>query len=412
MTRFHTGVQWGLKSRVFLLNHSLEHTKDMNFYQLAFCFANIVLSIAINDFLARKLSVNRKLSLILFLWHTMFCFIYWVYVATNLADANNYYELSLLRNYDWTPGTSFVISFTALITNFLNFNKLNTFLVYNLFGTSGLLLLAHILLAHFRVEGLFFKRVFVIMLFMPTLSFWSCAIGKDSPAFLSGCLASFAFLDFDKRKHLFLLAIIILFLVRPHIATMMLLAFFLSILLTASTNKASKVLFIFITVVISYSLFPFISQYLGLGDILSLDSTSEYVVKRQSYNLEGSSSLDISEMPLPLQIFTYLFRPLFFDVTNLMGFVVSIDNLFLLLLSISYIPKSFILLFKERLLSVYFNAVYFLVGTIAMATTTSNLGIAIRQKTMILPCMIFLIVIGINNSFQKRRLLLPQPPLY
>jgi hypothetical protein len=378
----------------------------MNLYQIFSFLCLALVSIVIVNRVANNLLLNRKLSLLLLVWHTMFCFFYWFYTSFNLADANNYYETSFFGQYEWSPGTKIIVSFTTVLTQVFGLNKLNSFLVYNLFGTSALLLLSSIFLTQAIKKDVFFSRVFLILLLMPTLSFWSCSIGKDSPAFFSSCLASFSMSKFNERKHLFLLSVVIMLLVRPHIGIIMIVAFGLSIVLGQGVNLSAKVLFLLTTVVAGLFLAPFLSEYIGLQDNISIESTTDYVAKRQSYNLEGGSSVDISEMPFYLQIFTYLFRPLFLDANNVMGVAVSVDNLLLLAFSVRYLPYVFITILTRQSLSIYFNTFYTLIVLIVLAPTTSNLGIAIRQKTMILPSLLFLVSVAVNNILVERQFLI------
>ena len=66
-------------------------------------------------------------------------------------------------------------------------------------------------------------------------------------------------------------------------------------------------------------------DYVGLqgADTASVES---YIEKRQASNLEGGSSVDISEYSFPLQFFTYMYRPLFFDAQTIIALVVSAEN--------------------------------------------------------------------------------------
>ena len=131
-----------------------------------------------------------------------------------------------------------------------------------------------------------------------------------------------------------------------------------------------------------------------------MSDVDSYVDKRQSSNLSGGSSVDIASMSLPMQIITYLFRPLPFEAHTLFALIASFDNVILLILAIiglfSYFKKNKPSIESNRI----FLWVYFLICLTVLAMTTANLGIAMRQKWMFVPVFIFLLlsIIGSKNK--------------
>ena len=72
--------------------------------------------------------INYKLSLSLYLWHTLFCVVYIWFVLTFGADSNKYYYNALnFDNREFNFGTSFIIYFTYFLYNFLGFLMLINF---------------------------------------------------------------------------------------------------------------------------------------------------------------------------------------------------------------------------------------------------------------------------------------------
>jgi len=141
-------------------------------------------------------------------------------------------------------------------------------------------------------------------------------------------------------------------------------------------------------------------NYIGLSEADGLSDVDAYVDKRQNSNLSGGSSLDIASMSLPMQMLSYLFRPLPFEAHTLFALIASLDNIILIYLLIlgivAYLEKSKPSIESNRI----FLWVYFFICLMMLATTTANLGIAMRQKWMFLPCLIFLLlsVIGTKNK--------------
>jgi hypothetical protein len=136
---------------------------------------------------------------------------------------------------------------------------------------------------------------------------------------------------------------------------------------------------------------PFALQYAGVKDGASISETLE----KQSTANDGQ--LNLASMTLPEQMFAYLFRPLFFDATSALSLIVSIENLFMLLLFIKFFVPSAAEMIKDSSFTMRYNFIFFLSTLILLSMTTNNLGIAVRQKTMILPS--FLVLLALSASF-------------
>jgi hypothetical protein len=360
----------------------------------------ILISIFLTRSIGRVLKLNPKLSIRLMVWHTIFCVVYFYSTQSTGSDAALYYEYGLAGASDWSPGTRFIEALTATLMIIFGKSQLNIYLVYNLFGVIGLLLLANVLLSIFpptKERGLL-RNIPYLILFSPGLSFWSCAIGKDGIAFLAACLVAFISLDFSRRNILAFVSIVLMFLVRPHIAAVMIVPFGLTIFASKNMSVGARAMTLSIIALIGAVAIPMAIVYSGLEDT-SVKSTMDYVGQRQVSNLDGNSSIDLSSMPLPFQMFAYLFRPLFIDAPmNIMWIIVSCDNSLFLYLCIKQF-KHLVILFKQDIFpGVGLNASYLLMTLILLSTTTANLGIAIRQKTMFMPSAFVLIAYATRIS--------------
>jgi hypothetical protein len=379
-------------------------------------FATVLLivgSIFFTYKLSRVLGVNSWLSTFILFLHTCTCFFYYYYAETTTADSTFYYDSALIGEYDWTPGTKFVIAFTAVMVNFLNMSKMNVFLVYHLFGVAALLVLANTLFSACSSSSLllstsgtatktWFRYVPYAIVCLPTLHFWSSAIGKDAPAFFAACLFSFSTMRFQQRKSYAFIATIIMFLVRPHVAFCMIIVIIFVFLTSKKVNLLSRALMLSLFLSVLIAIVPFILQYAGFEDSVSVDTTSSYVEGRQGKNLEGSTSVDIASMPLPVQIFTYLFRPLFFDASDVLSLIISAENLFFLVLILIFGFRMLRLVFDRSFPAIPPNVIYCFIVLIMLASTTSNIGIAIRQKTMVLPSIYIWMGFAISKIKPRR----------
>jgi hypothetical protein len=149
---------------------------------------------------------------------------------------------------------------------------------------------------------------------------------------------------------------------------------------------------------------PFTLNYAGVGDIVDMESFSSYIDTRQSLNTEGGGGLDIASMSLPEQLFAYMFRPLVFEINSIFTAAAALDNLILLFL---FAVGGWAMLRGKRSdlgENRVFMWVYALMAWGTLSMTTANLGIALRQKWMFAPMLIFLFisVMGRRRSPSQR----------
>ena len=107
-------------------------------------------------------------------------------------------------------------------------------------------------------------------------------------------------------------------------------------------------------------------------------------------------------------MFAYLFRPLFIDAHSVLQLLASFENLFLLILifkwlsSIKFKIRKWYKILKEPDKILF---VYLIVGWIVLAASMYNLGLASRQKYMLLPVLFILIFRDLhynkNREFHK-----------
>ncbi|MEQ1388958.1 hypothetical protein ABLT88_05520 [Acinetobacter radioresistens] len=320
-------------------------------------------------------------------WHTFFSIIYYFFTLYNSADARRYYRLSLDGEHFFSPGTKAIIFITSFFSKKLEASYLNTTLIYGFLGTIGLLLLYRTLKPY--LEHISWQ--WILVLFIPSMSFWSSGLGKDSLSFFAVCLFLYTLTTTEKIYFLLPLSFFAMFLVRPHIALMMIVSFVIYFIIRSRVHLLFKL--ITLPIILSGVIFSssFVQQYVGLEEA-SLDSISSYVDERQNSNLEGGSSIDLQSMSYPMQMFTYIFRPLPFDAHSTLALFTSIENTILLILFLYILFK---LKFRLHPFIEGKNAwllIYTFLTCSMLAMTTANLGIATRQKWMFMPILLYLLV--------------------
>ena len=373
---------------------------EFDYYQSMFTLSILIIGLFLSFIIGCKKKVDISFVIVLFLWHTFFSLFYYFFTLSNAADAVVYYYNSLGENLKFYPGSPFVYYFSSIFSKGLDVNYLNVTLVYNLFGTLGLIFLY--LSVKIYLEKL--SWIWGCLLFIPSMSFWSAGLGKDAISFFSVCLFLYTITTNKKIYILLPVSFFFMFMVRPHIALMMIVSFVIYFIIRSRVHLLVKLItlpIIFSALIFSSS---FVQQYVGLEEA-SVDAVSGYVDQRQGYNQSGGSSIDLQSMSYPMQMFTYVFRPLPFDAHSALALFTSIENTILLVLFLyvlfknKFRPHSFIE-GKNAWLFIY----AFLTCSI-LAITTANLGIATRQKWMFMPIFLYLLIYAFYQNKQNRRVI-------
>lgn len=371
-----------------------------DFYQNMLTILFLIISLFIALIVGYKNKSDLKIVILLFSWHTAFSISYYFFTKYNVADAVTYYNKSLSEDFNFYPGSPYIYSLSLIFSKWLDASYLNVTLVYNLFGLLGLIYLYLALKKYFEKLDWYWKTI----LFIPSMSFWSAGLGKDAISFFSVCLFLYT-ITTNKKIHILLpVSFFFMFMVRPHIALMMIVSFVIYFIIRSRVHLLVKLItlpIIFSALTFSSS---FVQQYVGLEET-SVDAVSGYVDQRQEYNQSGGSSIDLQSMSYPMQMFTYVFRPLPFDAHSALALFTSIENTILLVLFLyvlfknKFRPHSFIE-GKNAWLFIY----VFLTCSI-LAITTANLGIATRQKWMFMPIFLYLLIYAFYQYKQNRRVI-------
>lgn len=362
---------------------------DLAYYDLYQGFLTlfiVLLGLIIGLFFSKKVA-DVKYIVALYFWHTLFSAYYWYFSTSNTADATLYFKKTFNLTPNFNPGTRFTETVAYIITQIFDSNYLNTTLVSGIFGFLGLVFL-YLSLSKFLSE---LNKLWYLILFLPSMSFWSAGLGKDSISFMATCLFLYAVSTLRRKTLPLIFAFLAMFIVRPHIAFIMLVSFVIYFIFRAKIHIVFKILTLPIVLASAFIALQFVQQYVGLSDV-SLDSLDSYVDKRQGYNQGGGSSLDITSMSYPMQMFTYIFRPLPFEAHSIVALITSIENTLLLLFFIYITFKSrfnFRTYIKDKNLWLF---LYIFITCSILAITTANLGIATRQKWMFMPVLIYLVM--------------------
>ena len=352
----------------------------------------------------------------LFFFHMIMSFIFYIYLRLNGGDAFlywngaksidfSYYLTKYLLNPQPTT-TMWLINYIP--SNLLNLDFFTGCILYGVFGYWGMLYILLTLKKFFpllhdlkKIKILNFS-IFPTLFFMPNFHFWSSGVGKDTLSFFVICLCIYAFLDIKRRIYYILIPVILLYFIRPHI-----LLFLFSGLAGAYLLKSKLLLFQkVILVAVGFVLFlPLLNSVLEFANIdaANVDAFDEFSSNKARALSKAGSGVDLGALPYPLQVLTFLYRPLFFDAHNVLALLASVENLIWIILSVNFFRNQPIKVFKQSNYFILGGFLFWIIGALAFAPSMSNLGIIIRERNMFLPGFIIFAVAGLYNTPKFRK---------
>lgn len=370
-------------------------------------------------FIAFQANVLGKLALkhlrLLWCFHLLFSLIFYVYTRSNPADVNGYWRvakessLSDLGVYlSKGLGTNVMYLFNYIPAHMLDLSIFSGIVIYAFLSFLGIYYIYKIYIdlvpTNTNILGLY---IFPLVLFLPSLHFWSAGPGKDALLFLSIYMFGYALIKIKARLFLVLMGAIITVLIRPHILIILFASFGFAHLFSMNVNVWKRI-FIFIFLAgVSIILLPTVLKYVSL-DGLSIESTLNRL-DSQANSLSGDaigSSLNIQSYSLPAKIFTFLFRPLFFDSNGAFMLVASLENALLLFLTIKAFSFQPIQTYRNAPVVVKSFFIFLVLGAFLFSYSLSNFGIILRMKNMFVPALILYLLwaLSFKNKIKRERM--------
>jgi len=356
---------------------------------------------------------DNKILNLLFFYHFAVAIIFHFYISSFGGDALYYWSepknmslgevIALLKRGSAT-GSIYLINFIPSKLLQLSFFTGN--MLYALIGYVGFIYLYRMILGIFenkfelsKIKLLSFSLI-PWVLFLPNLHFWSSGIGKDCILFT--CIIAFVYSlqNISRRWILLVVTIVLSLAIRPHITLFLLVAFGIGFLLDGTLKTYQKIIISLVFVVGFVAIFDYVITFIQLESIES-NVIEEYATKKASQlnQATSGSGVDISSYSFPLKVFTFLYRPIFFDINGFLAVIASFENLILLWFSTKLLFKKPWQAFKRASAIVKGMLVFFLLGTISFSLILGNLGIMLRQKNMFIPLfLLFGIWVLYNNQ--------------
>lgn len=313
---------------------------------------------------------------------------YWFYPKNNDLDA-----VFDIIDKGSASGVIYLLNYFFSHTLDLSFFTGN--MIYALFGYLAFIYLFRVMktlfvdikmLEKFKLFGV---PIFPWIWFLPNLHFWSAGIGKDTLLFFCIALFAYSLLNVKKRYIGLLIAVVLSLSVRPHITLFLVIAFGIAYTFDGRLKNYQKFIVLGLFIVSFAAIFNYVLDFVQLESLES--SAIESYSARKAANLnqaDASSGIDISGYPYPLKVFTFLYRPLFFDINGALAILASIENLILICFTILVFRNKPWLAFKKGNYLVKGSLIFFLMGAMSFSLILGNLGIMLRQKNMFYPSFI------------------------
>lgn len=281
-------------------------------------------------------------------------------------------------------------AFNFMFSNLLNMSYLSNTLLYSLFGFMGLTFFYMVAVKTIPYNKIINDYVlFPLIFFLPNLHFWSAGVGKDTTLFL--CIGMFVYgiMKPITRIPLIVISVLLAMAIRPHVVLFLLLGFGFAYILGGKISVFQRVVFSTILLGVGLAILPSVLEFAKIEEA-SVESFDKFADAKSTVLSRASSgsAIDVANMPLPLKIVTFWFRPFFFDVRNLNGLIASVENLILVIVFIKAMRSNPIQAFKAAPFVIKGLVFFLIVGTLAFSQSMGNVGIMIRMRNMFLPGML------------------------
>jgi hypothetical protein len=328
-------------------------------------------------------------------FHFIMTILYYFLSEPLNADSMLYYYKASYDFNVWEDafgqGTYFIIFLLYPLVKYLGITYLGCFLIFSFVG----------LIAFYKLFKVYSHLLnnkwnkWLYLLLLPNMHFWSVAIGKDVLMFYGFSILLYNYY-FKKSIIYYIFPLLLMGFIRIHV-----LFFFFGALLVAQLffNKKMKLYLkiLLSAIVLGFMLvaMPLFLERVGVGENSSITNRLDNL---EAQELAGGASVNMQGENIIYKWFSYMFRPLFYDIHNFLSVAASFENLLWLIMFYTIVKHY--KLKREPMLKqhFWFGILTILFVTIPAAFILTNLGIAIRQKYMISPFLLLIFYIAIMDK--------------
>lgn len=357
----------------------------------------------INQYIFKRLAAKHgffsiRLMNILSLYHFIFGAIYYGYALFNPSDSHRYFRMVSETGKGWfhffRTETQFINFISYPFVKFMGFNYEMMMLLFTWIGFLGFVYAYLFFRENISLEIRVFKKIdfLLLVLFLPNMHFWTASLGKGAPIFLGLMLFAYSIRNPKKRWLPLLAGSLLVFAIRPHMLLLLATGSAIGILFSNYFSWKKKIIFLS-SIAVGLILF-----HQPILNVVNLNNSSDlwgdfiaFTQHRAEELAKSDSGVNMVEYSMVEKLFTFWFRPLFFDAPGFFGIIVSIENFIYLLIFMKVFSRKFIRFIKKAPAHIQTSLALFIISSVAMTFIMSNLGIIIRQKSMIMYFMFFVI---------------------
>ena len=199
-------------------------------YTILYSLFIILISYKFLENFINKLNWDKELSITLFFWHLLVCFVY-IFLEKNQifpTDASSFFEVEKKEinflNF-FFPGNIFMFEIINFL-RILNFDFFSITILFQSIGSIALVVFANCIIQIYTNKKVLSNKInsylssgvpliFILFFFLPSISYWSSTISKDTLTFFAISLFVFgiSYKSFSSQ----LTCLIILAFIRPPI---------------------------------------------------------------------------------------------------------------------------------------------------------------------------------------------------
>ncbi len=338
------------------------------------------------------------------------------YLVAGKAIASNFWDrdASLASLIPKGIGTRFTEGLTGIVQVITGRSDLGSFMAFSMFAFVGAVCLVEA--ARLGLGDRINVRGYaMLVLFLPSMLFWPAGVGKDSWMLLGvGFLALGAAKVLSGRQRIdsvfwLGLGVVTTAAIRPHITLLMLGSFGLALALRRRKVRNTMELFgmlLLVLVIVGLTVFAS-SRAVELIPTLKdgVSGAQVQLDKTATNTLIGGSQVDSfranSPAQYPTALFTVLFRPTLLEAASPQSAMSAIESTALLVFL--FLRRRNIMegLRRLRTLPYLLMALCFCALFAAIWSNVGNLGIIVRQRTMILPFLLLFPMLRLPSYFRR-----------
>jgi hypothetical protein len=364
--------------------------------EILFKITSYSMVIFLNYFLIKKISIkhnfNIRLSYFITSFHFIFTLIFIINELTIGSDSGHYFHTfneKVTGGVIFYPGQPTIFYYTIFFLEKIKLDFYSISLLFNLTGSLSLIFLANISLDFIKMKKSITGLLLISIIFLPSFNFWISGLSKDNLIiFLLSC---YVFLLHKNRMNLlnFIVITLVIFLIRPYVAAFIFVSISLVTMVEIFFYKRKNIKNIIIAISSIVAGYTIYKLFFGI-----FSETSISIAISNLQNSYADTNLGISkDTNFLLRIINYMITPtLFHNTSGLLINIIKIENLYLTII-LSYFLFQCLSNYKKINLNIGFNSLIIIfsgfVFLVVLATVTSNIGIVLRQKWMVIPFLLY-----------------------